>query len=94
LGLFLISPISFQGVTTNDDWNNKIKNFAAPWGEIEIPGQLILTMRASTLRTVTDIVALGRVYSDIMSWVNKLAGLEKRFRTERFVFDIQIDAGK
>ena len=89
-----MSTIYFQGVTTNDDWNNKIKNFAAPWGEIEIPGQLILTMRASTLRTVTDIVALGRVYSDIMSWVNKLAGLEKRFRTERFVFDIQIDAGK
>jgi hypothetical protein len=51
-------------------------------------------MRASTLRTVTDIVALGRVYNDIMSWVNKLAGLEKRFRTERFVFDIQIEAGK
>jgi hypothetical protein len=51
-------------------------------------------MRASSLKTVTDIVALGSVYSDIMSWVNKLAGLEKRFRTERFVFDIQIGGGK
>jgi len=51
-------------------------------------------MRASSLRTVTDIVALGSVYSDIMTWVNKFAGLEKRFRTERFVFDIQIGGGK
>ncbi len=89
-----MSTIHFQGVTTNDDWNNKIKNFAAPWGEIEIPGQIILTMRASSLKTVTDIVALGSVYSDIMTWVNKFAGLEKRFRTERFVFDIQIGGGK
>jgi hypothetical protein len=74
--------------------NNKIKNSVAPWGEIEISGQIILTMRASTLRTVTVIVALGSVYSDIVSWFKMFAGLEKCFGTESFVFDIQIGGGK
>ena len=81
-------------MTTNDDWNNKIKNFPAPWAELEIPGQIILSMRSTSLKTVTDIVALGNVYSDVMTWVNRLAGLEKRFRPERFTFDIQIGGGK
>jgi hypothetical protein len=44
---------SSTGVTTNDDWNNKIKNNPAPWAEIEIPGQMILTMQASSLRPLT-----------------------------------------
>ena len=81
-------------MTTNDDWNNRIKNFPAPWAELEIPGQIILSMRSTSLKTVTDIVALGNVYSDVMTWVNRLAGLEKRFRPERFTFDIQIGGGK
>ncbi len=81
------------GVTTNDDWNNKIKNNPAPWAEVEIPGKYILTYPSANLRPLTDIVALGALYDNIMNWVNKLAGLEKRFRTERFVFDIQIGGG-
>ncbi len=85
--------ILFSGVTTNDDWNNKIKNNPAPWAEVEIPGKYIFTYPSKNLRPLTDIVAVGAVYDNIMNWVNKFAGLEKRFRTERFVFDIQIGGG-
>ena len=81
------------GVTTNDDWNNKIKNNPAPWAEIEIPGKYILTYPSTNLRPLTDIVAVGALYDNIMNWANKFAGLEKRFRAERFVFDIQIGGG-
>jgi hypothetical protein len=37
---------------------------------------------------------LAKVYFDIMTWVNKLAGIDQRTFTERFVFDKQISAGK
>ena len=50
-------------------------------------------MRSSTLKTVTDIVAVGNLYTNIMKRVNHLAGIKKRFRTERFVFDIQVGGG-
>ena len=82
-----------SGQTTNEDWSNQVKTRLAPWAEIEIPGQYILSVPASTVNTNNDIVAVGRVYEKLMFWVNKLAGLEKRFRAERFVFDIQISAG-
>ena len=50
-------------------------------------------MRSSTLKTVTDIVAVGNLYTNIMKRVNHLAGIKKQFRTERFVFDIQVGGG-
>jgi hypothetical protein len=43
---------------------------------------------------VEDMNALGSVYLDVMAAVNRLAGIEQRPRTERFVFDKQISAGK
>jgi len=45
------------------------------------------------LGSVKDIVAVGELYEKIMTLTMKLAGLEKRYRTERFVFDIQIGGG-
>ena len=83
----------FVGVTANDDWNNKIRNNPAPWGEVEIPGKYIITFPSKDLTPLNDIVAVGELYDKIMNWTMKLAGLEKRFRTERFVFDIQISEG-
>ena len=81
------------GQTTNDDWNNKIKNNPAPWAEIEIPGQFILTVPSSKIINITDLNAVATIYESIILAENKLAGLEKRFRPERFVFDIQIGGG-
>ena len=81
------------GVTTDEDWNTKIKILPAPWTEIEIPGLIILTIPTSTAATVTDMNAVGSVYFDILTTVNKLAGIDIRPRAERFVFDIQISAG-
>ncbi len=80
-------------MTTNDDWNNKIKNNPAPWTEVEVPGKYILTLPSENLRPITDIVALGLLYDDMMNYAMKLAGLEKRFRAERVVFDVQISLG-
>ena len=85
---------SLIGVTTNDQWNDKIKTFPAPWAEVEVPGQIILTVPSSQVRDVTDIEDLAKVYLDIMTWVNRLAGIDRRPRTERFVFDKQISNGK
>jgi hypothetical protein len=45
-------------------------------------------------KDVSKINDVGSVYAEIMSNVNKLAGLTNRFRTERFTFDIQISIGK
>ena len=45
-------------------------------------------------KVVTDINAVGAVYADIMQNVNNLAGLQQRFRAERFTFDIQIGGGE
>jgi len=39
------------------------------------------------------MIALGTVYNDIFNSIHKFAGLEKRFRAERFVFDIQFAGG-
>jgi hypothetical protein len=50
-------------------------------------------MRSTSLRKVTDMVQLGTVYDNIMKSVNEFASFDKRIRTERFVFDIQISAG-
>jgi hypothetical protein len=50
-------------------------------------------MRSTSLRKVTDMVQLGTVYDNIMKSVNEFASIDKRIRTERFVFDIQISAG-
>ena len=58
-----------------------------------MPGQYILSVPTSTVNDTDDIVAVAKVYEDIMFWVNKLAGLEKRFRAERFTFDIQLRGG-
>ncbi len=80
-------------MTTNDDWNSKIKNNPAPWAEVEVPGKYILTVPSKNLRSINDIVAVGVLYEEIMNSAMKLAGLEKRFRTERVVFDGQISAG-
>jgi hypothetical protein len=37
---------------------------------------------------------LAKVYYEIMTCVNKLAGIDQRQRTERLVFDKQISGGK
>ena len=82
-----------KGVTTNNEWNSRIKNNPAPWAEVEVPGKYILTVPSLNLSQITDIVALGVLYDDIMNSAMKLAGLEVRFRTERVVFDVQISGG-
>jgi hypothetical protein len=95
LRYYSVNEIFFPiiGQTTNDDWNNNVKNKPAPWAEIEIPGQFILTVPSSKLVSITDLNAVANIYQSIILAENKLAGLEKRFRPERFVFDIQISGG-
>jgi hypothetical protein len=88
-----VQKVIFIGVTTNDEWNNKIKKNPAPWGEVEIPGKFILTFPTKDLSLVNDIVAVGELYEKIMNWTIKFAGLETHYRAERIVFDIQISAG-
>ena len=83
-----------KGVTTNEEWNRKIKTFPGPWAEIEVPGQIILTVPSSQVLDVIDMEDLAKVYLDIMTLVNRLAGIDRRPRTERFVFDKQISGGK
>jgi hypothetical protein len=60
---------------------------------LEIPGQIIFSFPSQAMRQVSDIQAIGQIFSDIMKNVNSFAGLERRFRTERFVFDVQIALG-
>ena len=91
--IFVFKYCILTGVTTDEDWNMKIKILPAPWTEIEIPGLIILTVPTSTAATISDMNAVGLLYFEIMTSVNKLAGIEIRQRAERFVFDIQISAG-
>ena len=82
------------GVTTDADWNNRIRHLPAPWAEIEVPGQIILTVPTRSVFGVTDMNRLASIYSDIMIWINTFASIGIRQRTERFVFDVQISAGQ
>ena len=85
---------SISGVTTITEWNQQMKNRAAPWTEIEIPGQIIFTAPTQVVANkISDIFTLGKTYESLMLSVNKFAGLEKRFRPERVVFDVQIEIG-
>jgi hypothetical protein len=51
-------------------------------------------MPSKSLANITDMNAIANVYQSVMLAVNRLAGLETRFRPERFVFDVQISDGK
>ena len=84
----------FLGQTTNTEWNNKIKNNPAPWAEIEIPNQLILTFPSSSIRNLNDMAQLAATYANASYYIVKLAALENMTRPERIVLDIQISAGK
>ena len=59
-----------------------------------MPGMIILTVPTTSVFNVTDMTSLASVYHDIMTWVNRLAAIDVRQRTERFVFDVQISAGQ
>ena len=81
------------GVTTNDQWNQQLKKYPGPWGELEIPGHVIITFPSQLMREVTDMKSLAQVYSDVVEAIGAFTGLEKRYRVERFVFDEQIALG-
>ena len=80
-------------MTTNEQWNQQLKNYPGPWGELEIPGHVIITFPSHLMRGVSDMKTLADVYSAVVEAIGSFTGQEKRNRVERFVFDEQISLG-
>jgi hypothetical protein len=88
------APYFIHGKTKNSDWTSIIRNYPAPWGELEIPNYLTITFPSKDMRTVDDTEALASFYEKMMKHFVELMGTGKMQRHERLVFDIQISAGE
>ena len=68
--------------------------YPAPWGEIEIPGEIIYTVPSKNLQNLPNNISdAADVHLKMMKSIDKFAGLDKRFRVERLVVDVEISGG-
>ncbi len=83
----------FVGITTNDEWNMKIKHNPAPWGELIIPGFLIITFPSVKMRRIENMEKVGQFYAKCKEYFLELMGISKLQTEERVVFDKQTFGG-
>ena len=86
------APYFIAGKTSSDDWQ-KIRQYDAPWAEIE-SSHLIFTVPSSSIRNLDNPQELMDYWVRISKAQDDLAGYtEMRTHAERIVFDKQISAG-
>lgn len=86
--------------TTNEEWNETIKHYEAPWAELQ-GRQIILTLPTEVVKDVEDPEALMTKWDQMIDQYDELVGVgsDKDLphrsidRPHRFVFDIQVGAG-
>jgi hypothetical protein len=78
------------GKNNNEEWKSKLRNYPAPWGELEIPNYLTITYPSSAMRKVDDMEALAAHYDKLAKAMVELSGTEIMIRHERIVYDVTI----
>lgn len=94
------APYFILGETTVEEWQAKIKNFPAPWAELQ-GKNVIHAVPSSVIRNLDKPDELMRNWDDFVDQYNELVGLgEDRSlphrtpdRQHRYTSDIQISAG-
>ncbi|KAJ6641386.1 TRPM8 channel-associated factor like [Pseudolycoriella hygida] len=87
------SPTYFLGETKLSQWQNEIRNYPAPWGEL-IGKNLILSLQTSLLSQIYNPEEVIQFWDRVMDTIADLAGIPyERDPPARFVADVQISAG-
>ena len=89
-----LDPWFLPGHMTHSQWQKEERHLPAPWMEVEFPGKLIVTVPSDLFRVSDDPRPFFSVFDKGMDVVGQLAGMTQgRYRTERFVYDIQCLVG-
>ncbi len=87
------APHFILGITSVLDWKNRIRNFPAPWAELETK-KVILSVPSEKIRALEDPGALMALWDQILDAEADLSTIpHERKRPERIVPDTQISAG-
>ncbi len=94
------APYFVLGETTNEEWNNTIKNYQAPWAELQ-GEHVILTLPTDVIKNVDNPEELMTKWDQMIGKYNELVGVgpnkplphRSPDRPHRYVFDIQISNG-
>ena len=87
------APHFILGKTGVLDWKNRIRNFPAPWAELETK-KVILSVPSEKIRALEDPDALMALWDQILDAEADLSTIpHERKRPERIVPDTQISAG-
>ncbi|XP_076152847.1 TRPM8 channel-associated factor homolog [Alosa pseudoharengus] len=87
------APYYKSGETTVYQWLHGIRNYPAPWAELEFQN-LVITLKSDFIRDLERPDLLAEQWDAVMRGVAELAAKPGKFpRKERFVADVQISAG-
>jgi hypothetical protein len=88
------APYYVLGKTDLKEWRDTIRNFPAPWAELECRG-IVLTVPSKVVRTLDDPEELMKFWNKVVLAEDELAAWkpEDRKRPERMVCDQDISAG-
>ena len=87
------APHFHLGVHTLEDWRETLRQYPAPWAELET-SKVILTVPSEFVRALDDPEALLRWWDGVMDGCADLATIpHERERPERYVTDEQISNG-
>lgn len=87
------SPTYFLGKTGTAEWQEKIRNYPAPWGEL-VGEKLIISAQSSLLSELDDPEEVINLWDVIMDTIADLAVIShERDKPSRFVADVQIGGG-
>lgn len=87
------SPYFKQGVTSQEDWKNTIRQYPAPWAELATD-KIILTVPSYRIRQLDDPGKLLQFWDEVMDTDAKLADISpNRAHPERIIIDQQVAFG-
>ena len=87
------APHYQHGVTTAQEWLRQLRNYPAPWAEIE-GNRVAFSVLTEEARQLEDPVALMTFWDEVLDAMADLEGTShERVRKERFALDRQISGG-
>jgi hypothetical protein len=87
------APRYVDGKTSLNEWRTKIREFPAPWAEIE-SDKIIVTVPSKLVRNLDDPSALMKTWNELSDLVSEFATIPKsKTRAERLLPDVQISGG-
>ncbi len=88
----VLAPYWVQGETDQNLWNSTIRDYPAPWAEVESEF-FILSVPSADLRTLDTPDLTMDFWDQALSMEHNLSGFTPWPRVERATFDVQISAG-